>query len=136
MKSYAVESYLFVGVNVFMDYISFACLMGRNLVVNWLLKYNVLMFVSSFSSELRIFHSFGDVTIAGERLQILTYARHSWPLSSEGSLTCHIYYDTGHPFMMVISEDPWHSHLGLSQLRFEHQAFRLRANAKHNARQN
>ena len=26
-------------------------------------------------------------------------------------LTCHTCYDTGHPFMMVTSEDPWHSHL-------------------------
>ena len=59
----------------------------------------------------RIFHSYGDVIIAGEGLQILTYARHSWPLSSEGSLTCHTYCDTGLPFIMVISEDPWHSHL-------------------------
>ena len=24
---------------------------------------------------------------------------------------CHIYCDTGHPFIMVISEDPWHSRL-------------------------
>ena len=45
------------------------------------------------------------------RLQILTYAQHSWPVSSEGSLTCHTYCDTGLPFIMVISEDPWHSHL-------------------------
>ena len=37
------------------------------------------------------------------------HARHSWPLSSEGS--SHLYCDTGHPFIMVISEDPWHSHL-------------------------
>ena len=36
-------------------------------------------------------------------LQILTYARHSWPLSSEGSLACLTYCDTGHPFIMVIS---------------------------------
>ena len=28
-------------------------------------------------------------------LQILTYARHSWPLSSEGSLACHTYCDMG-----------------------------------------
>ena len=55
------------------------------------------------------FHSFGDVT--GEGLQILTYDRHSWPLSSEGSLTCHTYCDTGLPFIMVISEDQWHTHL-------------------------
>ena len=39
-------------------------------------------------------------------LQILTYARHSWPLSSEGSSACHTDWDTGHPFIMVISEDP------------------------------
>ena len=64
-----------------------------------------------FSSHSRIFHLHGDVIITGEDLQILTYARHSWPLSSEGSLACHIYCDTGHPFKMVISEDPWHSHL-------------------------
>ena len=31
-------------------------------------------------------------------LQILTYARHLWPLSSEGSLACHSYYDTGHVY--------------------------------------
>ena len=34
-----------------------------------------------------------------------------WSLSSEGSLTCHTYCDTGLPFMMVIPEDPWYSHL-------------------------
>ena len=44
----------------------------------------------------------------------LTCARDSWPLSSEGSLTCHTYCDTGHSFIMVISEDPWHSLLLLS----------------------
>ena len=43
----------------------------------------------------RIFHSYGDVTIAGEVLQILTYARHFRPLSYEGSLACHTYCDTG-----------------------------------------
>ena len=60
------------------------------------------------------FHSYGDVTIAGEGLQILTYAQHSWPMSCEGSLTCHTYYDMGLPFIMFTSEDPWHSHLLLS----------------------
>ena len=57
------------------------------------------------------FSLIGDVTIACKGLQILTYARHLWPLSSEGSLACHTYCDTGDPFIMVISEDPWHSHL-------------------------
>ena len=45
----------------------------------------------------------------GERLQILTFARHSWPLGTECSLACHTNCDTGLPFIMVISEDPWHS---------------------------
>ena len=48
----------------------------------------VCLFVC-FSSHSRIFHLNGDVTIAGEGLQILTNARHSWPLSKEGSLACH-----------------------------------------------
>ena len=69
------------------------------------------IYILLFSSHSRIFHSYGDVTIAGERLQILTCARHSWPLSSECSFACHSYCDTEHPSIMVISEDPWHSHL-------------------------
>ena len=43
----------------------------------------------------RNFHSYGDVTITGEVLQILTYARHFRPSSSEGSLACPTYCDTG-----------------------------------------
>ena len=82
-----------------------------------------------FLSHSRIFHSFGDVTIGGERLQILTYARHLWPLISEGSLACHTYCDMGHPFIMVISEDTWHSHLMPSvwQLSCHYLLLRLRS---------
>ena len=42
-----------------------------------------------------IYLSYGDITIAGEHLQMLTYARQSWPLSSEVSLACHTFCDTG-----------------------------------------
>ena len=52
-----------------------------------------------------------SITITSEGLQLLTYTWHSWPFSSEGSLACHTYCDTGHTFIMVISMDPWHSHL-------------------------
>ena len=52
------------------------------------------LFVCGVLSHSRSFHLYGDVTIAGERLQIFTYARHLWPLSSEGSLACHTYCDT------------------------------------------
>ena len=79
----------------------------------------------------------------GEGLQMLTFARNSWPLSSEGSLACHTYCDTGHPFIIVIFEDQCHSHLllsvqkwscpypcfyhlGLLRLGFKHRTFRLR----------
>ena len=64
-------------------------------------------------SHPRIFHSFGDDTTA-ERLQIFTYVGHSSPLtwlSSVESLTWHTFCDTGQPFTMVISEDPWHPNL-------------------------
>ena len=90
---------------------------------------------------LRNFHSFEDVTSSGEGLQILTYTWHLRPLSSEGSLACHTYCDTGLPFIMVISEIPWHSRLmpsvwqgtvttcftdlGLSHLGFDYPTFRL-----------
>ena len=65
--------------------------------------------ICDFLSHSGDFHSFD--TITNEGLRILTYARHSWPLSSEASSACHTYYDTGHPFVMVIFVDPWHSHL-------------------------
>ena len=64
-----------------------------------------------FFIPLENFHLFGDVTLISERLQISTYARHSWLLCNEGSLVSHIYCDTGHPIIMVISEDQGHSHL-------------------------
>ena len=71
------------------------------------------LFVWGFRSHWIFFHSDGDVIITGKGLQILTYAWHSWPLSSdtEGSLACHTYCDKGHPFINDITGDPWHSHL-------------------------
>ena len=60
------------------------------------------MFDFGLSSHSRIVKSYWDVTITGEGLQILTYAHtYSWPVSSEGSLACHTYCDTVHPFVMV-----------------------------------
>ena len=81
------------------------------LIISQMIHLLVCLFVCSFSSHSRIFHSFGDVTIAGEGLQILTYAPHLWPLSSDDFLACHNYCDMG--FIMVISEleDPWPSNL-------------------------
>ena len=46
----------------------------------------------------------GEITIANERLQMLTYARH-------------IFCDTGHLFIIVISEDPSPSHVQNVTLR-------------------
>ena len=89
----------------------------------------VCLFVCGLSSHSRIFHSHGDVIITSEGLHILTYARHLWPFSSEGSLAYHTYCDTGHPFIMVISEDPWHSHLlpSVWQRSYHYLFLRLRS---------
>ena len=87
------------------------------------LFYNTYMYVCMFVClfvfyfPLENFHSYGDVTITGEGLQILTHARHLWPLSSEGSLAWHTYWDTGHLFLMVIS---------VLQLSCQHLFLRLR----------
>ena len=66
---------------------------------------DILLFVLVFIVPLENFHSYGDVTITGEGPQILTYAQHSGSLSSEVSLTSHTVCDTGHQFIMAISED-------------------------------
>ena len=66
------------------------------------------LIVWGFTSHSRIFHSYGDVTIIGEMLQILTYMLGNY--GSEGSSACFTYCDTIYPFIMVISEDPWHLH--------------------------
>ena len=80
----------------------------------------VCLFVWSLPSHSRIFHSNGDVTTADEGLQILTNARHSSPMSSEGSLTSHTQCDMGLPFIMVICQDPCHSQLMPSVLQWSY----------------
>lgn len=54
--------------------------------------------VGGLSSYTRMFHSYGEVTITREGLDILTYARHWLTLNSESSLACHICCDMGHSF--------------------------------------
>ena len=74
----------------------------------------------------REFFTDGVVIITGEGLQVLIYARQSWPLSSEGSLACHTYCVTGHPFIMVSGVVTICFYdLSLS-LGFEYTTFRLR----------
>ena len=90
------------------------------LKINWSVK---ALFCFKFEIVYFFFHLFGVYRPTLEffthmemsplppwPVKILTYTRHSWPLSSE-SLTCHTYCDTVLLFIMVISEDPWHSHL-------------------------
>ena len=60
-------------------------------------------------SLLREFSTIWGALAWTKRLRILWSTENG--TSSEGSLTCHTYCDTGLPFIMVISEDPWHSHL-------------------------
>ena len=51
----------------------------------------LLVCLGFFRPNREFVHSYGDVAIAGEGLYILTYPRHSWPLTSKGSLACHTY---------------------------------------------
>ena len=62
----------------------------------------VYLLVKGLTSHSRLFHSYEDATISVAGLQILTYTRHSWPLSIEGPLVCHTNCDTEHPFKIVI----------------------------------
>ena len=75
-----------------------------------------------FSSHSQVFHSYGDLIITVEGLQMFSYTRHSWQLSSEGSLACHTYCDTGHPFIKVISYDPCHWQWSCLYLFLRHES--------------
>ena len=54
-------------------------------------------FAWGFSYHSKFFHSYGDINIVCEGLQILTCDRHSLPLSRKGSLACHPYLTWGIP---------------------------------------
>ena len=87
----------------------------------------------------RIYYTYGDgiLPVKGSKFwtTVVTYGHRV----SNCHSTCHTFCDKGHPFIMVISEDPRHSHLLLSSggfttcfndlalLRqgFEHLTFRM-----------
>ena len=75
------------------------CMAVRWSGIQYIYNMQIYMFVWGFSSHLRNFHTYWNVTITGEVLQIWTYTRHSWPLSIEGYSVCHNYWDAGHPFI-------------------------------------
>jgi hypothetical protein len=62
-----------------------------------------LLVIYGFTSRSRIFHLYGDVTIAGEGLQNLGLPLA--PLSREGSLSCHTCCDTGPRFFRSLPKD-------------------------------
>ena len=59
-----------------------------------------------FHSTRKFFTHMETSPLPVKGFKFFTCARHSWSLSSEGSLACQTYCDTGHPFIMVISENP------------------------------
>ena len=61
------------------------------------------LIVWGFSSYSRIFYSYGDGIITGEGLQSLLGTHVQWAVRV--SLAYHTYFYTGHPFIMVISEN-------------------------------
>ena len=73
-------------------------------VHSWLCPF---WFLSEFIVSLEKFSIMNLETITGEGLQILTYTRHSWPLSSEGSLTCHNFFkELGQSRLVIVPDLP------------------------------
>ena len=86
----------------------------------------VCLCVWGLSFHSGFFHSYWDVTIIDEGLQIVTYARYSWPLSSEDSLACNTYCDSNTYCRAFCSGAVITSFNDfLSRLEFEHHTFRL-----------
>jgi hypothetical protein len=63
----------------------------------------VCLLVYSRTSNFSAIWRLSPLPVTG--LQILAYARHSGPLSREGSLSCHTYCDTGPPFIRSHPKD-------------------------------
>ena len=100
----------------------------------WVCKWIFTPSEWSFSSQLRTFHSHGDVTIAGEGLQILTYARH---LYGNSALRIHTTHHTPHTHTHTHTHTycrafgsgaitSYINDLRLSWLEFKYPTFRLR----------
>ena len=77
----------------------------------------------------RVFRLTRELFTRTETSPLPVNTRHSWSLSSEGSLPCHTYTDTGHPFIMVISTYPCHLHLfpRVKQWSYHYLFLRLRS---------
>ena len=84
---HSIFGYQLLNIRVWFDiYFLIKHVVGNGLHDKSTERRSMCFFVWGFSSHSRIFHSYEDITIASEGLQILTYAPHSWPLSSKGSL--------------------------------------------------
>ena len=112
-----------------------------NLAVGVICLFVCLFICLGFFFPLKIFHSYGDVTISGDELQSFDFcsalmAFEQWGFFSVPHLHGASVYN------MVNSEDPWHSQplpsvkqwgfhylflrlLGLALMEFEQQTFRL-----------
>ena len=78
---------------------------------NLFTTFDFFLFVWGLSSHSKSFHSYGDVIITGEGLQVFDLCSALMVMSSKDSLACHTYSDEGYTFIMVNSEDPWHSNI-------------------------
>lgn len=74
------------------------------------ISHSLLLFVCLSNSRF-FFYLYGEAHITDKGLHILTCTRQLWPLKNVGYLACHTYNDTGHPFKVIIFENPRHWHL-------------------------
>jgi hypothetical protein len=66
----------------------------------------ICLFVRFFKSHEQFFSYLAIVTITGDRAALTAF-------SSEGSFTCHTYWNTGPPFLRSYPKDPWFSLLNV-----------------------
>ena len=103
-----------------------------NTTVKLTMCYIVCLF-GGFRSTREFFTHMKTSPLPVRESKILTYTRHKWPLSSEGSLAYHTYCDTRHLFTMVINYSKMehcyffgHAVIGLKLLRISDQsAFKI-----------
>jgi hypothetical protein len=86
-------------------------------------EYNDWLIMYGFTSRSRLFHLYGDVTIAGEGLLNLGLCSALRVLSREGCLSCHTYCDIGPWFFRSRPKDhpiqsPFTTHEGMWRIYY------------------
>ena len=101
-----------IGASKSIEILHYACIYLESNVMYYIYY---CMFIWSLSAHSREFFTpleTSPLPVKGCKCWLMFGTYDHW--AERVFLACHTYFDTGHPFIMFISEDPWHSHLLLS----------------------